>query len=143
MSSETLITRRYPHPVERVYRAWTQPAHMEQWFRPFDDVTLKVTRFDLCEGGEYFFHYSWPEGEFPVGGKFLTVTPEQCLIFTWMPQGPDVDAGKETMVSVFFRTITEQETEVEVRHTLFPDEAMRQRHLEGWIATLDRLGRNL
>lgn len=143
MTSEALIIRRYPHPVERVYRAWTQPAHMEQWFRPFDDVTMKVTNFDLREGGEYFFHYSWPQGEFPVRGRFLTVNHEACLIFTWLPQEPDVDAGKETLVSVFFRALSERETEVEVRHTYFPDEAMRQRHLEGWMATMDRLGRNL
>jgi uncharacterized protein YndB with AHSA1/START domain len=86
---------------------------MEQWFRPFDDVTMKVLRFDLRERGEYFFHYTWPEGEFPVRGEFLTVTPQQCLIFTWKPQDPDVDAGKETMVSVFFRALSGQETEVE------------------------------
>lgn len=139
MSREAIITQRYPHPVARVYRAWTEPAHMEKWFRPFDDVTMKVTAFDFREGGEYGFHYTWPEGEFPVQGRFLSVRPHECLIFTWLPQPPDVDAGKDTLVSVFFRAISDRETEVEVRHTLFPDEPMRQRHTEGWTATLARL----
>jgi uncharacterized protein YndB with AHSA1/START domain len=117
--------------------------HIEQWFRPLDDVTLRVEHFDLREGGDYFFRYSWPEGEFPVRGRFITVQPEQSLIFSWEPQEPDVDAGKETMVAVFFRALEPSVTEVEVRHMLFPDDPMRQRHDEGWNATLDRLSRHL
>lgn len=140
---EARIVRQYPHPVSRVYRAWIMAEHIEEWFRPFDDVTLKVEQFEPREGGCYDFRYTWPEGEFPVRGTFLTITPEQTLIFSWEPQPPDVDAGKETMVSVFFRALKPSLTEVEVRHTLFPDETMRQRHEEGWCATLDRLSRHL
>jgi uncharacterized protein YndB with AHSA1/START domain len=140
---EARILRQYPHPVARVYRAWATVQHIEQWFRPFDDVTLRVEEFNLRTGGGYFFRYTWPDGEFPVCGRFLTVEPEQSLIFTWEPQTPDVDAGKETMVSVFFRSVAAAVTEVEVRHTLFPDEPMRVRHAEGWEATLDRLSRHL
>jgi Activator of Hsp90 ATPase homolog 1-like protein len=55
----------------------------------------------------------------------------------------DPDAGKETMVSVWFRARGDGSTEVEVRHTLFPDESMRARHQEGWTGTLDRFGRLL
>ena len=188
---EATVIRRYPHPIARVYRAWTSVEHIEQWFRPFDDVTLTVEQFDLREGGDYFFRYTWPEsqylfsgarpslgaagssssnvhdfpdtpspsrpaapkdgraplntyeGHFPVRGKFLTIRPEHSLIFSWEPQEPDPDAGKETMVSVFFRALDAGHTEIEVRHTLFPDESMRQRHDEGWNATLDRLSRHL
>lgn len=138
MTSEATITRRYPHPIMRVFDAWTRIEHIEQWFRPYDDVTLNVEAFDFREGGEYHFCYTWPGNVFPVRGKFLTITPQQALIFTWMPQEPDPDAGKETMVSVFFRQIGPCETEVEVRHSLFPDEPMRQRHSDGWTATLER-----
>lgn len=139
MNSEAVILRRYPHPVSRVFRAWSTVRHIEQWFRPYDDVTLTVEAFDLREGGGYAFRYTWPGHVFPVSGRFLTVQPEQTLIFTWTPHEPDPDAGKETMVSVFFRVIGPDETEVEVRHTLFPDDPMRQRHSDGWCATLDRL----
>jgi uncharacterized protein YndB with AHSA1/START domain len=80
---------------------------------------------------------------FPVRGRFLTIRDEECLIFTWEPQPPDVDAGKETLVSVWFRELEPGVTELELRHTLFPDATMRQRHEDGWIATLDRLTRYL
>jgi uncharacterized protein YndB with AHSA1/START domain len=80
---------------------------------------------------------------FPLRGRFLTIEPEKTLIFTWLPQPPDPDAGKDTMVSVWFRSRAGEETEVEVRHTLFPDEPMRARHQDGWVGALNRLGRLL
>lgn len=140
---EAVLVRRFPHPVARVYGVWTEPQHLAEWLRPFDDVTLEIPLFDFREGGNYQFRYTWPGGLFPVHGRFLTIRPEQSLIFSWEPQPPDPDAGKETMVSVWFRAVESDETELEVRHTLFPDSAMRQRHDEGWTATLDRLARFL
>lgn len=140
---EVQVIRRYPHPVAMVYEAWTAPQHLSQWFRPYDDVTLKIVHLDLREGGEYVFHFTWPQATFLLRGKYLSVKPLECLIFTWMPEPPDIDAGKDTMVSVFFRALNQSETEVEVRHTLFPDEAMRARHEGCWNSTLDQLLRRL
>jgi uncharacterized protein YndB with AHSA1/START domain len=122
-----------------VYHAWTDPVHLTQWFRPYDDVILDIVAHDLREGGEYAFHFTWPQAKFMLRGKYLTVRPLQCLIFTWTPEPPDIDAGKDTLVSVFFRPLSEHETELEVRHTLFPDEAMRSRHEGCWNSTLDQL----
>lgn len=141
--SEVIMVRRYAHPVERVWRAWTQPDQLPRWFRPYDNVVMEIVRFDFQEGGDYAYCFTWPESKFLLEGRFLSVQPPQCLIFTWKPLPPDVDAGKDTMVSVFLRSISDNETEVEVRHTLFPDETMRQRHEGCWSATLDQLGRNL
>ena len=140
---ETTIIRRYPHPLARVYRAWIMPEHLEDWFCPSDEMRLKVERFDLCAGGEYCFRFVAPNGDCPVVGKFLSVCPEQSLIFSWLPLEPHPDAGKDTLVSIFFRAIEPSLTEVEVRHTLFPDEPMCACHREGWNGTLDRLGRYL
>lgn len=140
---EVRVVRRYGHPVSLVYKAWTDPVHLPQWFKPYENVTMEIVSINLCEGGEYVFHFTWPQAKFLLRGKFLTVQPDKCLIFTWMPEAPDVDAGKDTMVSVFFHAVSEQETEVELRHTLFPDKAMQQRHEGCWNATLDQLFKNL
>lgn len=105
---------------------------------------MQVIEFDFREGGEYFFRYTWGDNTiFPLKGRFLTIKPEHSLIFTWIPQTPDPDAGRNTMVSVWFRPISPGETEVEVRHTLFPNEGMRARHQEGWTGALHRLGKLL
>ena len=136
---EARIQRTFPHPVSLVYRAWTQPEHIEQWLRPAESIRLSVKAFNFREGGEYFFDYLWADGAKPVRGKFLRIIPEHSVIFSWLPQPPDPDAGAETMVSVFFRARGEDHTEVEVFHTLFPNEPMRECHDQGWSGALTLL----
>ena len=141
---EATLIRRYPHPISLVFEMWSQPRHLERWLSPADEIQMEVVEFDFREGGAYHFRYTWGEqGVMPLRGTFLTIEPEKNLIFTWLPQPPDLDAGKETMVSVWFRPCPNGETEVEVRHTLFPDEPMRARHQEGWTGAFNRLGRLL
>lgn len=141
---EARLVRRFKSPLALVYQVWTQPEHLERWLSPADDVRMQVVEFDFRVGGDYHFRYTWGDGGvFPVRGRFLTIQPEESLIFSWLPQPPDPNAGKETMVSVWFRECPNGETEVEVRHTLFPDEPMRARHQDGWAGTLDRLSRLL
>ena len=43
------FVRTYPHPVERVWRAITDPAELARWFIP-------TTKWDFQEGGAYRFH---------------------------------------------------------------------------------------
>jgi uncharacterized protein YndB with AHSA1/START domain len=139
---EATLIRRFAAPLALVYQVWRESRHLERWLSPADDIRMEVLEFEFREGGAYRYQYTWGEGNvMPVSGRFLTIEPERCLIFSWEPQPSDPDAGKETMVSVWFRACGDGGTEVEVRHTLFPDEAMRARHQEGWTSTLDRLGR--
>jgi uncharacterized protein YndB with AHSA1/START domain len=141
---EACLIRRLSQPVSFVYEMWTQPEHLEHWLSPADDIEMKVIDFDFREGGEYYFRYTWgSQGIFPLRGRFLTIRREESLIFTWLPQPPDPDAGKETMVSVWFRPQSSTETEIEIRHTLFPHQSMRDRHEEGWTGALNRLERLL
>ena len=136
---EARIVQQFSHPVSLVYEAWTQPKHIEQWLRPAESIRLSVKEFNFCEGGEYFFAYVWADGAKPVRGKFLRIVPEKSLIFSWLPQPPDPDAGAETMVSVFFRAQGENCTEVEVLHTLFPNAPMCDCHNQGWSGALTLL----
>jgi uncharacterized protein YndB with AHSA1/START domain len=141
---EARLVRRFPQPISFVYQMWTRRDHLEQWLSPADDILMETIEFNFLVGGEYFFRYTWGQNNiFPLRGKFLTIEHEKSLVFTWLPQPPDPDAGKETMVSVWFRPLPDGGTEVEVRHTLFPDEPMRDRHQEGWTGAMDRLERRL
>lgn len=134
--------RRYPHPIERVYRAWSVPRHLEGRLRPDRECRLRVAAFDFREGGEFLFEYEWGDNASPVRGKFLTIVPAQTLVYSWSPQAPDPYAGRETMVTVSF-TSTPGGTEVVVRHSVFPDDIMRERHRVGWESALDLLAEQL
>lgn len=65
-----------------VWRAWTEPKHVMQWFTPAPWQTTQC-EIDLRPGGRFFTMMRSPEGqEFPNIGCYLEVVPNQRLIWT-------------------------------------------------------------
>jgi uncharacterized protein YndB with AHSA1/START domain len=67
--------RRYPHPVERVWRAVTEPAELEHWFPSAVEV-------DLREGGPMRFTFRDHETE-PMAGRVTELDPPRRFAFLW------------------------------------------------------------
>ena len=67
--------RRYPHPVDRVWRAVTDPQQLAHWFPSEVEV-------DLREGGAMGF--TFPGGEMePMQGRVTELDPPHRLSFLW------------------------------------------------------------
>ena len=67
--------RRYPHPVDRVWRAVTEPDQLAHWFPSAVEV-------DLREGGEMTF--TFPGGEMePMEGAVTVLDPPRRFAFLW------------------------------------------------------------
>ncbi|HVU35104.1 MAG TPA: SRPBCC family protein [Opitutaceae bacterium] len=88
---ELTLTRLIDAPPEAVYRAWTDPALVKEWFTP-RPWTTPVVELDVRPGGANFILMRGPEGsEFPNRGVYLEVVPNQRLVFTdaytsaWVP----------------------------------------------------------
>lgn len=58
--------------------------------------------------------------------------------YTWRWEQTQMDSMGETLVTVEFRD-RGAATEVALTHDLFPDTALRDRHIGGWSACLDQL----
>lgn len=139
MLPAVLCSRWYAAPPELIYRAFTEPELLEQWFCPTPEIAVRIDKCDPRPGGSYRFVYHFPNGAtVPVIGEYQTVTPGRQLIFTWTWEPPDPHAGMLTLVTV---DLEERDggTEVSVRHERFPDSEMRGRHEAGWSSTLERL----
>lgn len=56
------ITRAFQSPRALVWKAWTEPERLAQWFGP-KDTTMPVHKMDLRPGGT--FHHCWkmPDGK--------------------------------------------------------------------------------
>lgn len=79
---DLVLEREIDVPVELVWKAWTTPEHLKEWFvpKPWSIVACEI---DLRPGGTFSTTMRSPEGEeFPNLGSFLEVTPLERLIFT-------------------------------------------------------------
>jgi uncharacterized protein YndB with AHSA1/START domain len=72
--AEITVRRRYPHPIERVWRAVTEAEHLATWFPG-------APEFDLRAGGTVrFAEFAGDPAEL---GEVLAVDPPRHLRFTW------------------------------------------------------------
>ena len=79
---ELLLTRVIDAPREKVFRAWTEPELMKQWFTP-RPYTTPVVEIDLRPGGANLIVMRSPEGnEIPNRGVYLEVVKNERLVFT-------------------------------------------------------------
>src|SRR6266481_474306 len=79
---ELVITRVIDAPRRKVFRAWTDPTLLKQWFAPLP-WTTSVAELDVRPGGANLIVMRDPEGkEFPNRGVYLEVVEDERLVFT-------------------------------------------------------------
>lgn len=90
---ELVLTRLIDAPREKLFRAWTDPELMKQWFVP-RPWTLSKVEIDVRPGGSSLIVMRDPEGnEYPNPGVYLEVVENEKLVFTdayteaWVPSG--------------------------------------------------------
>jgi uncharacterized protein YndB with AHSA1/START domain len=88
---ELVLTRTLNAPRDKVFRAWTEPELLRQWFAP-KPWTTPVAECDVRPGGANFIVMRGPDGqEFPNRGVYLEVVKNERLVFTdayteaWQP----------------------------------------------------------
>lgn len=79
---ELVLCRIINAPREKLYRAWTEPALLKQWFAPAP-FTTPIVETDVRPGGSSYFVMRDPQGnEYPNRGVYLEVIPNQKIVFT-------------------------------------------------------------
>ena len=112
VSFELLLTRLIGAPREKLFRAWTDPALIVQWFTPAPWKTLRA-EVDLRPGGSSLIVMQNPEGqEFPSPGVYLEVVKNEKLVFTdaytraWEPAEKPSMTGILTLLTKTARRAT-------------------------------------
>lgn len=132
------IRRVYEAPVAAVWAAWTDPKQMKQWMGPNDAPRESEVTTDVRVGGRYRIVMHSPDGEtHRVGGVYREVVLNKRLVYTWAWEST---RERESLVTVEFKP-TGEGTEVVLAHHRFADTQARDKHQQGWIVCLDRLGR--
>jgi len=135
------INRLINAPRERVYRAWTDPAQLKEWWGTDGACGTKMINFtaDARVGGNYRWDLLNREGEeMSVFGEYLELTPGRRIAFTWKWDDDENWEATDTIVTV---ELSDRDggTEVRLIHEKLPSEESRDRHNEGWSSVLDRL----
>ncbi|MDK1489764.1 SRPBCC family protein [Sinorhizobium sp. 7-81] len=144
---ELRLERLLDAPRANVWRCWTEPRLLEQWFAP-QSWTTEAKTLEPRHGGTSHIVMRGPNGEKSDGvGVFLEAAPEQRLVFTnafapgWIP-------AAQPAVVPFMTTIVEISDEGgKTRHVVralhWTEEARRQHEEmgfhEGWRQTTGQL----
>jgi uncharacterized protein YndB with AHSA1/START domain len=154
---EFVITRVFDAPRELVWKAWTEPKHMAQWWGPHT-FTNPVCELEVRRGGGCRMVMRGPDGvEHPSKGVYREVAEPERLVMSldhselsdeWhdlVNPNRDRSKGKPTLEARTTVTFEEQgdKTKLTIR-VHFESAAIRDALLkigmsQGWSQSLERL----
>jgi uncharacterized protein YndB with AHSA1/START domain len=102
---EIVTTRVFAHPRQLVYRAWTEPDHLKNWWGP-NGFSNTFHIFDLRVGGRWSFTMHGPDkGHYSNECTFAVIREPELLV--WDRQSKPI-----FQVEVVFDEISKNETRV-------------------------------
>jgi uncharacterized protein YndB with AHSA1/START domain len=131
------ISRRIRATRERLYRAWTDPAQLRNWWRmEGPGWAFAEAELDVRVGGAYRLGMTSPDGQTHTAvGVYREVTPPVRLAFTWDWEDPNSRVG-DTLVAVDLLDAGDGTTDVVITHTRFATADRAASHEQGWTQLL-------
>ena len=93
IANELVLTRLIDAPRHKLFRCWTEPALITQWFTPPPWKTTHAET-DARTGGSSYIVMQGPDGtEMPNRGVYLEIIKNEKIVFTdaytsaWVPSG--------------------------------------------------------
>jgi len=132
------VTRFINAPPARVYKAWTDPEQLKQWWGPEGVKTRKFIA-DARVGGKYRWELFNQEGEeMTVFGEYRELQPGKKIVWTWQLEEDEDWKNHNSLVTVEFFD-REGGTELRLTHEKLPTKESRDDHEQGWNSVLDKL----
>jgi uncharacterized protein YndB with AHSA1/START domain len=140
---DLIITRIFNAPREKVFKAWTDPELLKQWFAPLP-YTTPIAELDVRPGGANLIVMRDPQGnDFPNRGVYLEVVENERLVFTnaytraWEPS----DKPFMTVIVTFEHEGGKTKYTALVRHWTVADRETHEKmgFHQGWGQCADQL----
>ena len=140
---DLILTRVIDAPPEKVYRAWTEPAMLKQWFAP-RPWTTPIVETDVRVGGSSLIVMRSPDGtDYPNRGVYLEVVKHERLVFTdafiraWEPS----DKPFMTVILTFEDLSGQTKYTARVRHWTITDREAHEKmgFHQGWAMCAEQL----
>jgi uncharacterized protein YndB with AHSA1/START domain len=148
---ELTFVREYDAPRETVFKAWTDPKLVAEWWGP-EGVFNPVCELDVRPGG--LIHIVMEAGEsmgkfkgtqWPMKGKYEEIDEPAKIVFS----GTAIDAGKEVLENLTTVTFEEKDGKTKMTvHTkvtkVLPGSEFAIAGMEqGWNSQFNKLGKFL
>lgn len=144
---ELVITRVFDAPRSLVFKAWTDPKHVAQWWGP-KGYTNPVCELDLRPGGAIYIEMTGPDGiMIPNKGIFHEIVEPERIVFT--TKAFEDEQGNPHLEVLNTITFAEQDgkTQLTMRALVVKEDATVAISLsgmeQGWNESLDRLAESL
>ena len=140
---ELVISRIIDAPRERVFKAWTDPELLKQWFAPLP-YTTPVAELDVRPGGANLIVMRGPDGnDLPNRGVYLEVVKNEKLVITdayteaWEPS----EKPFMTLIVTFENEGGKTKYTARVRHWTVADRETHEKmgFHQGWGQCADQL----
>jgi uncharacterized protein YndB with AHSA1/START domain len=113
---EVVTTRVLNFPRQSVYKAWTDPNHLQNWWGP-KGFTNTFHEFDLRAGGKWRFIMHGPDKkDYPNESKFVEIIEPELLVFNHL-------SNPVFQVRTEFTEVTSVSTKVTFR-MIFPTQEL-------------------
>ncbi|MDB5820945.1 MAG: polyketide cyclase [Rhizobacter sp.] len=139
------LTRLIDVPRDKLYRCWTEPALIVQWFTPPPWKTVQAV-VDVRAGGTSLITMEGPDGmRMANPGVYLEVVPNERLVFTDAFTSAWIPSAKAFMVGILTFEDEGGKTRytATVRHWSAEDKAMHEQmgFDAGWGIATDQLAK--
>ncbi|MGH7494889.1 MAG: SRPBCC family protein [bacterium] len=144
------MTREFDAPRELVWKAWTEPERVKDWWGP-KYYTAPACNIDLRAGGQYLYCMRSPEGQdYWSTGVYRDIVEEERIDYTnsfadengnVVPAthyGMSVNFPLEMQMTVTFAAL-EGKTRITLRHASLPSGVMIELAQAGWNESFDKL----
>ncbi|MGO8766941.1 MAG: SRPBCC family protein [Limisphaerales bacterium] len=130
------VSRIINAPCEMLFRAWTEPEQLSQWFSPQDAECRQVSA-DVRVGGAFRIHMVSKTGDHVAIGKYTEIVPNKRLKFTWQWESY---AMPNSVVTVDFEDLGAK-TLLILKHAGLPDQEDLDQHSHGWNSLVEKFGK--
>ena len=140
---DLVLRRLIDAPRDKVFKAWTDPSLLKQWFAPKPWTTPRV-EVDVRPGGSNLIVMRGPDGnEFPSRGVYLEVVKNEQLVYTdaftnaWEPS----EKPFTTVILTFEERAGKTQYTARVRHWTVADREAHEKmgFHQGWAQCAEQL----
>ena len=131
------LERHYPVAPQKVWRAWTEPEAVKQWWGPGGNDPVSLAQLDVRVGGRFRVVFGGAQGkDHEVQGIYKEVVPERKLVFSWTWPNSTPERVSQVTISL---TPAAGGTDFHFLHEQLFDETVRDNHKRGWSESLAKL----